>query len=190
MLFVITEDSLYYAAPNGDNWHNHVARDYIPDITGISVSIPPGDSATISQPFTTQTSWNLNRLEIVSFLQNPNLSPDSTKEVKQGGMIRIVNLAIQDYDHKHLAQKVLPTPNPCIDGTKFTFQLNNGSSYNINIYDECGSLVRRLSGVATGQIDNLHWDLKDNDNNRVNAGVYFFLFASDETNSNGKIVVR
>jgi len=31
VLFVITEDSINYAGPNGDAWHNQVARDYIPD---------------------------------------------------------------------------------------------------------------------------------------------------------------
>lgn len=190
VLFVIVEDSLYYVGSNGDAWHNHVARDYIPNVTGTPVSIPPGDSVTISQAFTTQASWILNRLSIISFLQNPILSPDSIKDVKQGGMIKIENLAIKDNGNKSIVQKVMPVPNPCVDGTKFTFQLNNGTAYDVKIYDECGSLVRELSGIASGQIDNLRWDLKDNNNNRVNAGVYFYRFTSDEIISNGKIVVR
>ena len=50
--FVIVEDSCYYVAPNGDVWHNDVARDYLPDQLGETVTIAAGDSVTFSRSFT------------------------------------------------------------------------------------------------------------------------------------------
>lgn len=96
-LFVLDEDSIYQPTPNGDQWHNHVARDYIPNYVGSSVSIPAGDSVTVSQPFTLQLGWNSNRCEIVTWIQNPVMQSDSTKEIWQGSIKKINQLPVPSY---------------------------------------------------------------------------------------------
>ncbi|OPX17931.1 hypothetical protein BXT86_03840 [candidate division WOR-3 bacterium 4484_100] len=98
VIFVITEDSLYYSGPNGDVWHNHVARDYLPDQNGQTVSIAPGDSITLSQPFTIQSGWDENMCQIVTWIQSDVLQSDSTKEIWQGGYIDVTELSIKEHN--------------------------------------------------------------------------------------------
>ncbi|HEX7320840.1 MAG TPA: FlgD immunoglobulin-like domain containing protein [bacterium] len=67
--FVVVEDSLYYAGPNGDVWHNHVARDYLPTEVGQAVTIAAGDSVIQSQSFSIGASWNENKIDIYAWVQ-------------------------------------------------------------------------------------------------------------------------
>ncbi|HEC78754.1 MAG TPA: Omp28-related outer membrane protein [candidate division WOR-3 bacterium] len=192
VLFVITEDSLYYAAPNGDYWHNHVARDYIPNQNGQSVSIAPGDSVTVTQSFTIQSGWDDSMCEIVTFIQNPTLASDSTKEVWQGGIVKVLDLiGIKEESSKTTTvQKISPVPNPCVNGTNFQFELPIGSHYEISIFDITGRLITKMTGTATGNRESIKWSLKDDTGSQVGAGVYFYRFDSQTLTTNGKIVVR
>jgi hypothetical protein len=84
--FVITEDSCYYVGPNGDAWHNHVARDYLPNDTGTVVSIPSGDSIVLSRDFTiNESNWDLSMCHIYAWIQRPT----GDKEVFQAGIIKV-----------------------------------------------------------------------------------------------------
>ena len=96
VLFIITEDSLYYAAINGDMWHNHVSRDYIPNHIGVYVSIPAGDSVIVNQPLYLDSAWQWSMCEIKTFIQDERLQPDSTKEVRQGGILKVTDLTFID----------------------------------------------------------------------------------------------
>lgn len=96
VLFIVTEDSLYYATSNGDLWHNHVSRDYIPNHIGVYVSIPAGDSAIVDQPLYLDPDWQWYRCEIKTFIQSERLQPDSTKEVWQGGILKVTDLTFVD----------------------------------------------------------------------------------------------
>jgi hypothetical protein len=69
LYFVVTEDSIYYLGPNADPWHNHVARDYLPNELGQAVTIAAGDSVIQSQGFAINPAWNKNRIELYSWVQ-------------------------------------------------------------------------------------------------------------------------
>ena len=69
LYFVIVEDSIYYAGPNGDLWHNHVARDYLPTEIGQAVTIAVGDSVIQNQGFVINPAWNKNKIEIYAWVQ-------------------------------------------------------------------------------------------------------------------------
>jgi hypothetical protein len=56
VICTITEDSIYYFTPYIE-WHNQILRDYLPDHDGVIVSIPPGDSVILNQPFTIEQNW-------------------------------------------------------------------------------------------------------------------------------------
>lgn len=185
--FVITEDSCYYAAPNGDQWHNHVARDYVPNQIGQQVTIPPGDSATLTQNFTIQSGWNVNRCNIITWIQN-----SSTKEVYQSGKIKITDLtAVEENKQDELVKReLLSLPNPCITETKFQFTLSPGVQWKLLIFDILGRQIRLIEGTGNGTNQSFEWNLQDNKGNRVKSGVYFYRFISAELNSTGKIVVR
>lgn len=191
-LFVITEDSLFYSAGNGDQWHNQVARDYLPNHIGQAVSIAPGDSVTVSQTFTLGTTWNPDRIKFVTMFQDLNMNPmDSVIEIWQGGILDIDELGIEEYGNNEIAQsQIVPIPNPAVNGTRFSFTLPNGNIYRISFYDISGRKIKTLSGVASGTEESVEWNLKNDQGTRVNAGVYLYRFESSETESTGKVVVR
>ncbi|MGB9720377.1 MAG: Omp28-related outer membrane protein [bacterium] len=190
--FVLTEDSLYYAAPNGDNWHNHVARDYLPDTSGTPVTLAPGESITVSRNFTVQSGWNANRCEIVTWIQSTVLLSDSTRDVWQGGLIKVSQLTAveEDISQNPILHNITPIPNPCVDRTKFTFRLEKGNFYEINIFDVTGRKIRMIKGYATGDKERIEWDLKDDAGKKVVSGVYFYRFISPDIEKSGKIVTK
>jgi hypothetical protein len=190
--FVITEDSIYRVTPNADQWHNHVARDYLPTQTGESVSIPAGDSITKSRSFTLDTLWNPDMIEFVTWIQNPIMNPaDSAKEIWQGAILDIDELGIEEFGNTTIAAaNVTAIPNPCIDGTRFSFTLPSGERYTISIYDVTGRKIQTIHGIASGSEENTEWNLRNEKGMRVSAGVYLYRFESEKVNTTGKVVVR
>ena len=184
---VITEDSLYYLGPNGDPWHNHVARDYVPNQTGQYVSIPAGDSVTVTQAFTIQSGWDENMCQIVAWLQT-----DGTRKMWQGAKIPVTALVGVEENKTELepVYTVTSAPNPCVNHTSFQFKLPASTSYRIDIYDVTGRQVKTLSGIATGNTESITWNLIDNSGSHINAGVYCYRFISERINTTGKIIVR
>jgi hypothetical protein len=183
---VITEDSLYYSGPNGDVWHNHVARDYVPTHTGTYVTIPPGDSITVTQPFTTQTSWQEDMIEIVAWLQT-----DGTRYMWQGAKISLLNIGVKEHEEVVVsAKKICPAPNPCVNNTVFSFQLPAGVDYRIEIYDVTGRSIQTMRGSASGAAESVRWNCDNRAHEKVNAGVYLYKFVSEVTNTSGKIIVE
>ena len=189
VLFCITEDSLYYSSPNGDLWHNHVARDYIPDHIGTSVSLAYNDSVTVTQPFTIGANWVDTRCEIVAMIQNPVVN-GLNKDIWQGAKIKLYNLTIGiDEAQKGLIQtsyQVNVMPNPCINEARFAFTLPSATHYNISFFDVSGRAVKTLNGIASGRKELISCNLKD----VVSSGIYFYQFESNVTNTSGKIIVK
>jgi hypothetical protein len=191
-LFVITQDSIYLPTPNGDIWHNHVARKYIPFVVGEQLMIPAGDSATYSQPYSIDTLWNVNQCEIVTMLQDTILMQDSAKQILQGGSIKVVSLGIEE-GHNNLpitSVVIKPYPNPGIDGTNFAFSLPIGTAYKIDFFDVSGRNVKTLKGIALGTTEQVQWNFRDERNTRVNSGVYLYRFESSVINAFGKLIIK
>jgi hypothetical protein len=192
VLYVITEDSLYYAGPNGDVWHNHVARDYIPNQNGQLVSIPAGDSLTVTYAFTILAGWDENKCDIITMFQDTQFQADSTKEVWQGGIKHVMELVGIEEHESNVAPlySVTSSPNPCVRNTAFQYELPVSTAYRINIFDVSGRHVKSLSGIAQHAQESVTWDLTNKQGARLSAGVYLFKFESDILNSSGKIIIR
>lgn len=191
VLFVITEDSLNFVGPNGDEWHNQVARDYIPDTLGSLHSIPAGESLTVSHSFTLDPAWNTERLKFVAFIQDTLLQADSVKEIWQGAMIDLDQLGILEYGTANIGTSgISAAPNPCVDGTRFSFTLASGEQYQISIFDVSGRRIRTLESRANGSVESVEWDLRSDAGDRVSSGVYLYRFESATTRTAGKVVVR
>jgi hypothetical protein len=153
IFFVITEDSVFYEAPSGDDWHNHVPRDYLPDQNGELVTILPGDSVIISRNFTIQSGWDDDMCDIAAWVQNDIMQADSTKGIWQGGIKKVTDLIVGIEENGFEAasyQYVSPMPNPCVNKTSFAFRLPKGTEYQIDLYDVSGRQVRRLRGISSG----------------------------------------
>jgi hypothetical protein len=190
-LFVITEDSIYFPAPNFDSLHNHVARDYLPDHIGIPVLILPGDSLTVTQPFTIQSGWNTNRCHIIAWLQDTVMLPDSTKNIFQSSMIGIADLAIGEKGiYRPMPAAVTVTPNPTLGQIRLIFDIPPMTPYAIKLFDCAGRQVYETNGVGMEGIESVRLDLRDHGNERLRPGVYFYQIQSGSTTASGKLVLR
>jgi hypothetical protein len=192
VIIVITEDSLMYAAPNGVMIHCNVPRDFIPDDSGTTVTVAPGDSVLVTQPIVANASWADNHLNLLVWIQNDVMQPDSTKEIWQGSVTKLMELGIADHGDKTVDPRaaIRSQPNPCVWKTEFIFNLASGQDYSIRIFDIAGRQINLLSGVGTGQAQRVSWNLKDHDGYPVAAGVYLFGYETNGRTSYGKIVVK
>lgn len=187
VIIVITEDSLFYPAPNGTVWHSNVPRDYVPDNNGTNVSIPAGDSITITMPFTTHPNWNKTHCKIKTWVQNDIMQSDSTKEVWQGALVNLLELGInEDYQEKSGRLSVHVYPNPIRRNGSVQFNLGIGTSYEISIFDCTGRQIVKIKGSA----DIINWNLRDGQGYPVNPGVYFYKIQSEKFFTSGKIVIE
>lgn len=191
VIFVITEDSLYYPSINGDQWHNHVPRDYVPDHNGQVVSIAPGDSLTIDQFFSLDTSWVDEMCEIVTWIQNDSMSVDSIKEIWQGAMIKVTDLTgIHEHETDVADSRVDAYPNPCACDITFTLDIPSGTAYTLILYDVIGRPVRRFVGTVSVGGHEVTWNLVDETGTKVSPGIYFYSLEQKGTQVQGKIIVR
>ncbi len=190
VIIVITEDSLYYMAPNSVEWHNHVPRDYLPDYNGTLVSIPASDYAIVTQPFTINPIWNDNHCTIIAWIQNDSMQVDSTFEIWQGGMKKVTELGVEEVNTDVKRNQVLVMPNPCVGETGFVFELPAGLEYTIAIYDVSGRRIKKFKGVSLGKHSAVQWNVRDSKGQTMSSGIYFYEFTSLLANTSGKIVVR
>lgn len=190
VIIVITEDNLFYSAPNGVMIHNSVPRDYIPDDSGTAVTIPAGDSVTVTRAFVTSPSWVDANLNLLAWIQNDNMQPDSTKEIWQSATVKLVELGVAEHGTPAARSILRPAPNPCVDGTSFLFSLAPGERYSIRLFDITGREIRTYTGLARGTRERVYWNLKDKHGDAAAQGVYFYRFTNGGSAATGKIVVR
>ena len=185
--FVITEDSLYHLDPNGHAWHNHMARDMLPDETGELVTINPGQTLDISRDFTIDAAWNEEKCYIVTWIQ----AAAPSRNVFQAGEIEVMDLVgIEEYNNNNIQQwSVRLVNNPSsADNIRFALTIPQGTSYGIEIFDVVGRRVSEVRGKTLNDKEIVSCNM--NVDNRTSAGVYFYRFASAVHNASGKIIVR
>jgi hypothetical protein len=184
---VVVEDSCYFLGPNGDGWHNHVCRDYVPDPHGTPISLQPGVYDTLIRRFTIDSNWNATRCKIVVYLQNMTIQADSSMPVYQGAETKVVQLTGIDEKSSIKIQpvKVSVNPNPCRENVRFNLADISGESYRLSIYRIDGSLVREFKGTNS----NLNWNLTDKQGRKLQAGVYHYRLQTANRSTSGKIII-
>lgn len=188
--FVITEDSLYNVDPNGHAWHNHVARDYLPDQTGEATTINVGQTVTRTRNFTINAAWNENRCYIVTWLQ----ANAPSRNGYQAGEVRVTNLI--GLEEENIADdvyvpKVALLSNPCsAKNVRFALNLTKNSKYSIDFFDITGRRVNSIEGVARGEGEIINCNLNDGMSGTIPAGIYLYLFDSETIYTTGKIIVK
>jgi hypothetical protein len=186
---VITEDSINYSAPNGDQWHSHVCRDYLPDQLGTEISIPPGGYDTVVQSFTLQSHWVERFCDVVVYAQDPTVHPDVGYGGFQAGRSRVAQLTglaeprVPESFYQNVSARV--TPNPMRTAAQFRFVAPAGQTYRLGVYALDGSLVREFAGTALAGETGVNW-LRDNS---VARGVYAWRLACGSAVASGKLVV-
>jgi hypothetical protein len=188
----ITEDSLYYAAPNGDVWHNHVLRDYVPTQVGTPVSIPSGGYDTVSLDYTIGATWVERKCAVITYVQGPQQA-DSSRPCYQGGSAPLLSFTgVEEprvpetfYDNV----TVSAGPNPCRASAQFSFTGKPGEGYHLSIFAPDGRLVREFSGAISSGRNTLAWDRTDENGLKVGRGVYGYRLVSTGASASGKLVL-
>lgn len=187
--FVITEDSLYHLDPNGHEWHNKVARDFLPDENGEPVTIDPGQTVDVTRPFTIDAAWEETRCNIVTWIQ----ADLPSREGLQAGKIKIMDLVGVDELVANKIEKSVVTlmNNPCsADNIRFLIESPQGTAYEFEIFDVLGRNVRTLNGTTSSDREILHLEMNNGVRDRVSAGVYLYRFVSQSDIATGKIIVK
>ncbi len=181
---VITEDSIYYSAPNGDQWHNHVCRDYIPNQSGTVLTIPAGGMDSVEQPFTIASNWNEDKCKVVVYAQSTTMVPaDSSYPAFQGAEVRVLDLVGVEEKSAHGKLDALRvTPNPCRGMVSFQFRTTSRAPYEVALLSSDGRLVERFAGVAEGETS---LRLRQ----KLAGGVYLYRVTVAGKSHTGKLVV-
>lgn len=187
---VVTEDSLYYAGPNGDPWHNHVCRDYLPDHLGTPITIPAGGYDTVIQNFTLQPGWVERMCKVVVYAQDPSVHPDSGYGGIQAGQIAVLGLTgisepnVPTAFYQNIAAEV--APNPCRDRAVFRFVAPAGQSFRLGIYRPDGTLVEKYEGAGRSGETQFGWRRSAG----FPAGVYAWRLECGSAVQTGKLIVN
>lgn len=185
--FVITEDSLYHVDPNGHAWHNHLARDFLPNQTGETVTINPGETVVKSRSFTISGSWDEDMCYIVTWLQ----ADAPSRNVFQAGETEVMNLigVEETIDIKKVTSTVALISNPCAsDNIRFALNLPEHTRYKIEIFDILGRRIKTMTETAQDNQEEVSCNL-DEAGGDINAGVYLYRFTSDILITSGKIII-
>ncbi len=186
---VITEDSLYYVGPNGDPWHNHVCRDYLPDHLGTPVSVPGGGYDTVVQPFTLQSGWVERMCKIVVYAQDLSFHPDSGYGAFQAGSVNVVELvgietpSVPASFYNNVAAGV--SPNPCRSAAEFRFVAQPDRPYRLTVYRLDGSVVQEFTGQTRTGVTSVRWQRGP----AVPCGVYAFRVDVAGATATGRLVI-
>jgi len=182
---VITEDSCYYVGPNGDPWHNHVCRDYIPNQSGTVLTVPAGGLDSVVQSFTINSNWDEERCKIVVYAQGTTMMPaDSSYPAYQEAEVSVLDLVGVEEQKPvpALYPKVNVVPNPSLGKLQFRLTTQAETPYRLEIYNAGGRLIKELAGVANGEI-------RLAINEKIGCGIYLYRFITGSMVQTGKLTV-
>jgi hypothetical protein len=160
-----------------------VCRKMLPNASGVTISLSPGQTVADSQNFTMGSGWVAAKTWMVSFVQN-----DGTKEVTQGGWSPLSSFSGAENQEisgpkesgLELAQN---RPNPAKGSTEIAFSLQKAGDVRLAVYDIQGKLVRslaegaRAAGTHRVSVSGLE------------SGVYFYRLEAGRTSLTRRMVV-
>lgn len=191
VIAAITEDSIYYPAPNGVIWHCNVPRDYLPDDSGEVVSIAPGDSILATRHFALDAAWNENQCRFHAWIQNDVMQVDSTKEIWQGYTTKVTVLGVEAHDGSTACRScVTVAPNPVAKTATLRFEMTSAGRYRFRFFDAAGREIAQSVGVGAAGPNSVTWQCRDAAGNRLSGGVYFFRLESGGRAETGKVVLQ
>lgn len=180
--FAITEDSVRYTGSNGDPIHNGVLRDYVPNQSGTSMTLEPGAYDTVELAFSLDTLWAQKNVQLVVYLQNMTVQPDSSMPCYQGLVGDVLAFAgVQEpklLAARHLRIQV--SPNPVRSICEFAVSGAGANGAQITVYTPDGRPVSRLQTDA----NRASWNRAG-----LARGVYLYRVHAGAATAEGKLVV-
>jgi len=182
---VVTEDSCYYVGPNGDPWHNHVSRDYIPDQNGTIVTIPAGAADTVEHEFALQSGWNEAKCKLVVYAQSTTMVPaDSSYPAFRGADANVLDfVGVNDPGRPALVRPALQAgPNPCRGRARLEFRAPAGTRFALEVFGPDGRIAWERSGIADAGANRATWS-------DARPGVYLCRLSTAGGLASAKLVV-
>jgi hypothetical protein len=165
-----------------ENWQgadelNSVCRMMLPDETGTKVDFANNDEITLDYLIEPDSSWNYDELEIVAFVQD-NDSHEILNATKSGFAELI---GIPENINSNL--KLKTWPNPFSTAINISFELENSTNVNIEIFDITGKIVDQVINqkIAKGN-QFINWQPK------LSQGIFFVKIMTDKRIEIMKIV--
>ncbi len=193
---ILTEDDIYWKAPNNQEIHDFVPRIWWPNATGSEIAISPGNTETLNANWIINQNWVVGNLSIVAFVQDDFLQPDSTLEIHQGAKVKVTQLKtgikdnsgnlIQDF------QLYQNSPNPFNSQTTIDYYLTKNSRVSLKIYNLSGQEVKSLvDDIQNHGKYSIIWDGRNNFGESTPTGVYFYMLqAGNQIQSHKMILLR
>jgi hypothetical protein len=179
---VITEDSCYYLGSNGDPWHNHVCRDYLPDHHGTPVTLAAGAADTVTLSYSLDTAWVEDNVKLVAYLQNMTPQSDSSMPCYQGAVGNVLSfVGVEEQKRPEMpGLSASVSPNPCRTACEFTLSGAGAHSARIALYSSDGRLVSNVQSSGNRAM----WS-----RGALSRGIYPYRITSGTANVKGKLVV-
>ncbi len=176
----LTEDSIYYNAPNGTLWHNYTLRDMIPNANGESIMINQGQTLEFDRAFDCTSPLDPHFCRLVVWVQ----ADGTAREILQGAAVMVEDLETTSIDEPvelphdfNLSQNY---PNPFNAGTIINYVLERDSRVEISVYDILGQeIVTLIDEEKSAGQHQATWSGIDSDGKSVASGVYFYKLTAD-----------
>ncbi|MFO7650694.1 MAG: FlgD immunoglobulin-like domain containing protein [bacterium] len=190
---VVTEDSIIYHGPNGDSLHNHVCRDYVPTHLGTPVTLAPGATDTVLVPFALDSTYRVEFCDLVVWLQNMTVQPDSSMPCWQGASANVLDyVGVAEEPAGAVSRTRLLAAEPGVFRARTTlrYTLAGGEPATLAVYDGAGRMVRSWTvsrePLAVGSIA---WDGTDAQGRRLAEGVYLVRLVAGDYAATGKLTL-
>ncbi len=191
---VLTEDGVWWAAPNGQMVHNRVPRIWWPDHVGRTVTLPSGGTTSVSASWSLDKDWDVNNMNVVAFVQDTVMQSDFTNAVFQGAGQKVTDIqsdirtdGIETARNFQLFQN---TPNPFNASTKIFFRVPEQSLVLVSVFDihggKHGDLLERVMPAGSHSVV---WDGKDETGRLLPSGVYILKLRTDRHVRNIKMTL-
>jgi hypothetical protein len=181
-LFVaLAEDTLLYAAPNGESQHYDVFRKALTSTQGTNVTIPStlGDSVVLTFTTPINSIWDENHLFALAILQET-----SNKEVVQCGATKASDQSIISTVHENKAHDLFYKVFAANGEQNKIYIINSNSTnhHEFLLFDVFGRVIRSTEL-------NQHETILDV--NSLPTGVYFYSIQKDsKIEQTGKLVIE
>lgn len=140
--FVVVED-VTYTGRNGISEHKHTMRKMITSPTGESFSISNGETKNITKNINIETSWDINKVGIVVFIQSA-----AGKNIYQSAYIKSSELTVTGVNDNgqapiqfNLGQNY---PNPFNPSTNISYSIADRQHVSLKVFDVLGNEIAVL----------------------------------------------
>jgi len=185
----LTEDSVYYQAPNGTLYHNFTMRDMIPGSDGTAIEIAQDETEYLSFDFDCAEPINWQRSKLVVWVQ----ADVTEKEVLQTAVIGLTELNITSLDEQTALPEITELaqnfPNPFNSNTVIEYSLKSQSEVHLSIYNILGKRVTELVNQAQQPGNySVIWNGLDTSGKEVAGGVYFYCLNTGDNTINKRMI--